>query len=100
MLEFVLEKYPEFRFSDKSAEALIKAGSMYTNFLLHNYEFSKEQRLEIYNHYKNNGFDDLLALYGGYLVTGNTSRIITSNDVDVDLSALKRNKKPETNDVK
>ena len=73
---------------------------MYTNFLLHNYEFSKEQRLEIYNHYKNNCFDDLLALYGGYLVTGNTSRIITSNDVDVDLSALKRNKKPETNDVK
>jgi len=91
ILLLVLERYSEFKFDENKALALVKAGSIYTKFLLHNYRFSKEIRLEIYNHYRDNGREDLLALYSGYLITGEANRIVDSKDADIDLSRLRKN---------
>lgn len=91
ILLLVLERYSEFKFDENKALALVKAGSIYTKFLLHNYRFSKEIRLEIYNHYRDNGREDLLALYSGYLITVEANRIVDSKDADIDLSRLRKN---------
>lgn len=91
ILLLVLERYSEFKFDENKALALVKVGSIYTKFLLHNYRFSKEIRLEIYNHYRDNGREDLLALYSGYLITGEANRIVDSKDADIDLSRLRKN---------
>lgn len=96
ILVMVLEKYPEFKFGKDNAVLLIKAGSIYANFLLHNYPMTKEERLAMIDFYRNNGREDLLALYSSYLISGDTTKLLQITSVDIDLSILKR----EPKDVK
>lgn len=90
--------YPDFTIAHKDALALIKAGSVITASLFKTHVFSSEERLDILNTFMDNGERDLVAVYSAYLISGDTSKIVTSSSIDINLELLRSKKRPK--DVK
>lgn len=93
VLKGVAQVYPKFKVGPKNAISLVKKGSKYSKILISYYHFSKEDRTEIINAYVSEGREDLMAVYGGYLISGHRARIVEGKDVDIDLNVLRRKNK-------
>lgn len=91
--EMVLDKlfasYPNYKIKKEKVLKLLCVGTKYTEVFFKDYEFNAEERKIIINSYIENNLTHLLTIYGLYLMTGDKSKIASSDTLDIDLEELK-----------
>jgi len=90
VLSATFAHYPDFTIAHNNALALIKAESVITASLFKNHKFSSEERLDILNTFIANGELDSVVIYSSYLISGDTTKILSSSNIDVNLELLRK----------
>ncbi len=89
VLDKLFAKYPGYKLEKDEVISLICAGTKYTELFLKSYELNAEDRGTILGVYIENNETELLVVYGSYLMTGDKSKLVNGEALDIDIEVLK-----------
>lgn len=91
-LEFIYFRYYDFKISKESAISLIKIGSKHIPKFMGEYDFTEDERKDIYESYKWKD-SDFERVYGLYLVNGDRKYLLSEKDAKEEFAKLKARRK-------
>ena len=89
ILDFIYYRYHNFRISKIAAINLIKFGSKYIPKFMSEFDFTEEERGDIYESYKSSD-SDFERIYGLYLVSGDKDYWVCEEEEKVEFERLER----------
>ncbi len=69
-----------YKLSKEEIYGFLLKGSRYVRQILENYDFSEEERIKVFQVYKDNQYIDLCTLYGTYLIKGEKSALLSGEE--------------------
>lgn len=87
ILEFIYFRYYDFKISKESAISLIELGSKYISKFMSEYDFTKDERNDIYEAYKWKD-SDFERVYGYYLLTGDKAGLPSEKEAKAKFAEL------------
>lgn len=87
ILDFIYNRYYDFKISKQSAISLIKMGSKYIPRFMIEYDFTKDERNDIYEAYKWKD-SDFERVYGYYLLTGDKAGLPSEKEARAKFAEL------------